>query len=282
MHQHRSRKLRDMDVTFESYSNAARRFLPWDDFPREAHRAKSLQDIFQLLVDTLVPLGARQIVYAFQDGDRLSFHSTLDDSWKSHYKSRNYHEVDPGVRHAWLRGAGPTAMGRGFLRFRKYGFSDPTKRLMPSQPWSRETNELQEDSAAINGFEIGFMIPFSACKGMGVGGCSFGTSMGHKEFDGLYAHHGGQIVSVLKDFHEFFQSALQDKRRGEDHIKLDRREIDILQMLSDGLGKHEIAEKISRGKRMVDYALASARIKLNAGQSDHLAVRIALDLGWIY
>lgn len=51
-------KLKDLDVTFTSYPKRARRALSWDEFMRCAPRARSSGEIFQMLVDCLVPMGA--------------------------------------------------------------------------------------------------------------------------------------------------------------------------------------------------------------------------------
>ncbi|MBF0178075.1 MAG: autoinducer binding domain-containing protein [Magnetococcales bacterium] len=274
-------KLKELEVTFTSYPKRAGHALSWDEFMRYAPRARSSGDVFQRLVDCLAPMGAMNLVYAYQNGDRLEFHSTLDKGWRDHYQHCGYQNVDPGVRHAWYGGVGPTAMGRAFSRFWNNGFSDSTRRLMPTNGWSRATQDLQEDAADKTGFEIGFMIPLTQQRGMGPAGCSFGSDMKHKEFDQLYQHQGGQIAMVLRAFHDYMQAALQTEK-GEELQMLTTRERDVLQMLADGLKRQEIADRISRGKRTVDYAVESARDKLGAGDNDHLAIRRALDLGWIH
>ncbi|MBF0612026.1 MAG: response regulator transcription factor [Magnetococcales bacterium] len=273
-------KLNELDITFNCHPRRVRNILPWDEFSRLAPRTKSSREVFQLLVDCLVPLGAYNLVYAYHDEGQLVFHSILDQSWRVLYKQCGYHNLDPGIRHVWYGGTGPTAMGREFFRFGIDSLSDTTKRLLPAKTWSQSCRDFQEEVAYKTGFEIGFTIPLPPKNGMGKAGCSFGANMKGKEFDQLYNHHGGQIIGVLQTFHNCMQDALQYERRKE-FGEPNSRELAALQMLANGIERKDIEVLVSLKTRSVQQLLETARDKLGVHRNNFLAIKRAKSLGWI-
>ncbi|MFT4181284.1 MAG: LuxR family transcriptional regulator [Rhizobium sp.] len=185
------------------------------------------------------------------------------DNWPLTYVSKKYILSDPTVRY----------LGQAQRPFR---WSDAMSALK-DDPLRRRMEQMMEDARA-NGLVDGYIFPIHGRNGllgtMTIGGNAIDLSPVELSLFDAVAKKTFWKLLELRDEAQMLEDAPAVK------AKLTRREIEVLNHLSEGMTSMDISRKLKISNHTVDWYMNSIQDKLNARNRQHI-VAIAFRNGLV-
>ena len=234
------------------------------DFIEHSNRAASPYELFNRLVEAASPLGFDYIAYASLDGmgrkereGRCGPAMMLNfpANWEKHYRSNEYHRIDPVFQYALMAG--------------KPFFWADLRQLLLLSP---EQERLLEEAASM-GLLDGACVPLYGPKG-GVALISFASSRKSPRVPSCLAY----LNLLAAQFHQAYMRFAPPEAPPEKLPPITRRERECLQWIARGKSSADIAAILGISENTVNFHIKKLLAKLEV-HSRTVAVLRAQNMG---
>lgn len=228
-----------------------------EEFITQTNRAKTSEDVFDILKATLAQYGYDRICYTLAT-DHPHFglkagHGILrnyPEDWMKYYTEQNYYGCDPVPKTC-------------FRENKLFLWSD----MIAKGGWSeRVINMMQEarDATLYDGLCVPFHGPHASVAGLGVA-----SSHGKIEMDD---DQKSFITAIATQFHLAFGEREATKSQAV-HILLTAREQEILTWAAEGKSDHVIADLMNISYATVRFHMGNVFKKLDANERTYAVVK---------
>lgn len=231
--------------------------LTIEEFITQTNRAKTSEDVFEVLKKALAAYGYDRICYTMvTDFPKLGLNAghgilrNYPEEWMAYYAEKNFFPIDP---------VPITCMTERSLFI--------WKDMMKKKDWGSGVIKMMnesEDATLLDGFCVPLHGPMGTVAGIGVA-----SSTGHAE---MSADHKSLLTLMATQFHLAFGE--REATKAQNIIPaLTSRECEILSWAAEGKSDQDIADIMSISYATVRFHMSNAFRKLDANERTYAVVK---------